>query len=249
MPLSLHRTPALLRNIYRTSISTTCLQLSTPTIHLKTPSITNPYTTMAPTPPSALTSGPTPIVISGPSGSGKSTILTRLFKEYPSKFGFSISHTTRAPRAGEQNGREYHFVTPETFASLVESSSFVEHATFSGNSYGTSIAAISAIAEQNKTCILDIEMEGVKQVANHPTFPRPKFLFLAPPSLEVLEERLRGRGTDGEDAVRKRLEQARREMEWARSGEAPHDRVVVNEDLEKAYGEVREFVLGEEKKD
>ncbi|KAF2138083.1 uncharacterized protein K452DRAFT_234959 [Aplosporella prunicola CBS 121167] len=185
-----------------------------------------------------------PIVISGPSGAGKSTILNRLFKEYPDKFGFSVSHTTRAPRAGEQDGREYHFTTRENFEAMIASHAFVEHAQFGGNCYGTSIATIQDIAAKDRTCILDIEMEGVKQVANHPTFPRPRFLFLSPPSVEVLEQRLRGRATDKEEAILKRLEQAKNEMEFARVG-GIHDKIVVNDDLEKAYQEVKEFIVGE----
>lgn len=109
--------------------------------------------------PTDTTSTLRPIVISGPSGSGKSTMLTRLFEEYPSRFGFSVSHTTRAPRVGEQDGREYHFVTKEQFLDLVEKKGFVEHAQFGGNHYGTSIKAVEDIAEKGRTCILDIEME------------------------------------------------------------------------------------------
>lgn len=100
-----------------------------------------------------------PIVISGPSGAGKSTILKRLFDEYPDKFGFSISHTTRQPRAGEQNGREYHFVAKEEFERLIGEKKFIEHAQFGGNYYGTSIKAVEDIAEKGRVCILDIEME------------------------------------------------------------------------------------------
>ncbi|KAF2636063.1 guanylate kinase [Massarina eburnea CBS 473.64] len=188
----------------------------------------------------------TPIVISGPSGAGKSTILKRLFDEYPDRFGFSISHTTRGPRAGEENGREYHFVTKEEFEALVEKKGFVEHAQFGGNCYGTSVKAVQDIAEKGRVCILDIEMEGVKQVANHPTFPRPRFLFLSPPSKEVLEQRLRGRATDKEEAILKRLKQAEAEMDFAKSPEAPHDKVIVNDDLDKAYGEVRDFIVGKD---
>ncbi|KAF2085938.1 guanylate kinase [Saccharata proteae CBS 121410] len=186
-----------------------------------------------------------PIVISGPSGSGKSTILNRLLAEYPDRFGFSISHTTRNPRGGEQDGREYHFVTKDQFEDLVKEGGFVEHAQFGGNCYGTSVKAVKDIAERGRVCILDIEMEGVKQVANHATFPRPRFLFLSPPSLEILEQRLRGRATDSEDAIQKRLKQAAVEMEFAKSG-GIHDKVVVNDDLEKAYSEVKEFIVGGE---
>ncbi|KAH7389314.1 P-loop containing nucleoside triphosphate hydrolase protein [Phaeosphaeria sp. MPI-PUGE-AT-0046c] len=198
---------------------------------------------MAPTDTSAVERNRA-IVISGPSGTGKSTILKRLFEEYPDKFGFSISHTTRGPRAGEQDGREYYFVKKEEFLDLVSNKGFIEHAQFGDNHYGTSIEAVNDIAEKGRICILDIEMEGVKQVANHPTFPRPRFLFLSPPSMEILEQRLRSRATDKEEAILKRLKQAKNEMDFANSGEAPHDKVVVNDDLDKAYQEVKEFIVG-----
>ncbi|KAF9693701.1 hypothetical protein EKO04_008320 [Ascochyta lentis] len=174
---------------------------------------------MAPTPSTRA------IVISGPSGAGKSTILKRLFDEYPDRFGFSVSHTTRSPRGGERDGVEYHFVTKEEFNELVEKKGFVEHATFGSNSYGTS---------------------GVKQVANHPTFPRPRFLFLSPPSMDILEKRLRGRATDKEADILKRLNQAKVEMEFANSPEAPHDKIVVNDDLDKAYQEAKAFIVGDD---
>ncbi|KAF2840624.1 guanylate kinase [Patellaria atrata CBS 101060] len=183
-----------------------------------------------------------PIVISGPSGSGKSTILKKLFEEFPDRFGFSVSHTTRAPRAGEVDGREYHFTTPSAFTALVDAGGFIEHATFGGNMYGTSIQAVEDIAKEGKICILDIEMEGVKQVASHANFPRPRFLFLQPPSVEILEQRLRGRATDSEEAIQKRLKQAEVEMEFARSG-GIHDKIVVNDDLDTAYKEARDFII------
>ncbi|KAF1937554.1 guanylate kinase [Clathrospora elynae] len=188
----------------------------------------------------------TPIVISGPSGAGKSTILKRLFDDYPNKFGFSISHTTRGPRGSEKDGVEYYFVSKEEFLALVDKKGFVEHAQFGGNHYGTSVKAVNDIAEKGQICILDIEMEGVKQVANHPTFPRPRFLFLQPPSMGILEKRLRSRATDKEEAIVKRLHQAQVEMDFAHSGQAPHDKIVVNDDLDKAYKEVKEFIVGDE---
>jgi guanylate kinase len=118
---------------------------------------------MAPTDPVSVSkdalSTNQPIVISGPSGAGKSTILKRLFDEFPGKFGFSISHTTRGPRGNEQDGKEYYFVTKEEFLDLVEKKGFVEHAQFGGNYYGTSVKAVNDIAERGQVCILDIEME------------------------------------------------------------------------------------------
>lgn len=102
----------------------------------------------------------TPIVISGPSGAGKSTILKRLFDEFPDKFGFSVSHTTRGPRGSEKDGVEYNFVTKEEFLDLVDKKGFVEHAQFGSNHYGTSIKAVNDIAEKGRICVLDIEMEA-----------------------------------------------------------------------------------------
>lgn len=148
--------------------------------------------------------------------------------------------TTRAPRAGEQDGREYHFVSRETFLSLVAENGFIEHAEFSGNFYGTSVAAVKAIAEQQRICILDIEMEGVKQVKR--TDLNARFVFIAPPSLEELERRLRGRGTETEESVQRRLAQAKKELEFAKEP-GVHDRVIVNDDLERAYQELRDWVV------
>ncbi|KAL9011658.1 MAG: hypothetical protein Q9173_003518 [Seirophora scorigena] len=183
---------------------------------------------------------PRPVVISGPSGSGKSTILKRLFAAHPDTFGFSVSHTTRLPRPTEQHGREYNFTTKEAFLNLVYEDGFIEHAQFGGNHYGTSVKAVKDVAEKGRICVLDIEMEGVKQVKK--TDLNARFLFLSPPSIEVLEQRLRGRGTEDEFSLRKRLEQAEKEMAFSME-EGAHDRVVVNDDLERAYEEVEKWVV------
>nr|POF16564.1 guanylate kinase [Quercus suber] len=190
--------------------------------------------TMAPT------VSPRPIVVSGPSGSGKSTLLGRLFKEYPDRFGFSISHTTRAPRGQEQDGVEYNFVTREVFQKMIDEGGFIEHAQFGSNMYGTSVQAVKSVAEKGKNCILDIEMEGVKQVKK--TDLNARFLFLQPPSVEILEQRLRGRGTDKEEAIKERLAQATNEIEFSKTP-GVHDKIIINDDLEKAWQEFRDFCV------
>ncbi|KAG0640766.1 P-loop containing nucleoside triphosphate hydrolase protein [Tuber brumale] len=190
--------------------------------------------------PTPVPTNPPPIVLSAPSGTGKSTLLTRLFATHPKTFGFSVSHTTRKPRSGEVPGVDYHFVTPEIFESLIAKEAFIEHTRFSGNYYGTSIEAVKAVAEEGRVCVLDIEMEGVKQVKR--TDLGAKFVFLKPPSLEVLKSRLEGRGTETEESLRKRLERAKVELEFA---EVPgvHDKVIVNENLDKAYEELEGYIL------
>ncbi|KAF8474942.1 P-loop containing nucleoside triphosphate hydrolase protein [Kalaharituber pfeilii] len=180
------------------------------------------------------------IVVSGPSGTGKSTLLKRLFAQHPDTFGFSVSHTTRAPRDGELDGVQYHFTTPENFRDLIAQKAFIEHAQFSSNYYGTSKQAVADVASKGRVCILDIEMEGVKQVR---TSGLPaKFIFIKPPSIEVLKARLEGRGTESSSSLQKRLDQAIKELEYA---ELPgsHDKIIVNDDLEKCYTEFYNYIL------
>ncbi|KAI5791369.1 P-loop containing nucleoside triphosphate hydrolase protein [Pyronema domesticum] len=186
-------------------------------------------------------SNPPVIVLSGPSGTGKSTLLKRLFADHPESFGFSVSHTTRGPRAGETDGVEYHFVTPEKFQELVAENAFIEHATFAGRSYGTSIAAVKDVTKQGRACILDIEMEGVKQVKNSDL--NAKFVFVQPPSVEELEKRLRGRGTETEEAIQKRLSAAIKELDFA-AIPGTHDKIIINDDLERAYKELDDYIMG-----
>lgn len=123
---------------------------------------------------------------------------------------------------------------------MIGEGEFIENAQFGDNMYGTSFKAVEIVHSKGRTCILDIEMEGVKQIQKSDL--KCKFLFLQPPSVEVLEQRLRGRATDKEEAIQKRLAQAKNEMEYAKTG--VHDKIVVNDDLEKAYQEVKEFCVG-----
>ncbi|KAI3661413.1 hypothetical protein MP638_003886 [Amoeboaphelidium occidentale] len=182
---------------------------------------------------------PRPLVIAGPSGSGKSTLLKRLFADYPDAFGFSVSHTTRKPRPGEVNGKDYFFTDVDTFVKEVNEGKFVESAVYGGNHYGTSKAAIKAVAENHKICILDIDRRGVQSIKK--TDMNANYLFIRPPSVEVLEERLRKRGTETEESLKKRMEEMKGEMEYA-SQPGAYDVVIVNDDLERTYDEFKRYV-------
>lgn len=154
--------------------------------------------------------GPRPLVICGPSGSGKSTLLKKLMEEYPDTFGFSVSHTTRKARPGEEEGVHYFYVSRDELELRVQANEFLETAEFSGNLYGTSIAAVEQVQAAGKVCVLDIEMEGVKQIKN--SHLNGLYVFIEPPSIEELERRLKGRGTETEQSMKLRLDTARQEI-------------------------------------
>ncbi|TEB21790.1 guanylate kinase [Coprinellus micaceus] len=184
-----------------------------------------------------------PLVLSGPSGVGKSTLLQRLFAEFPDKFGFSVSHTTREPRPNEVHSQHYFFVSRDEFRNLLAQKAFLEHAEFSGNLYGTSFATVRGIHDQGRRCILDIEAQGVRQIKN--TDLDPVYCFISPPSLSSLRARLTGRGTETEASVQKRLTTALKEIEYAKQPNV-HDLVIVNDDLDRAYELFKKVALGEE---
>ncbi|KAF7882430.1 uncharacterized protein EAF02_005793 [Botrytis sinoallii] len=173
---------------------------------------------MSPIPPTT-----NPIIISGPSGVGKGTLYSRLLANHPSLFTTSISHTTRAPRPGEQRDVDYYYVSMEEFEAMIAAGDFVEHAKFGGI--------------------------GRKQIhALTPPFPA-RYVFISPPSTaelspyQVLEKRLRGRGTEKEESIQKRLEQAKLELEYSKK-EGLHDKIIVNDDLEVAYKELEDYIFG-----
>jgi len=182
-----------------------------------------------------------PLVLCGPSGSGKSTLIKKLTAEFKDCFGFSVSHTTRSPRAGEKDGVDYHYVSRTTMEQLVMDGGFIEHAVFSGNMYGTSRAAVEKVASSGKICILDIDVQGVKLIKESDLVD-PTYVFIKPPSREALEARLRARRTESAESLSKRLAAAEAEMVY---GETPgnFDLVIVNDELEKAYSELRCFMI------
>lgn len=182
---------------------------------------------------------PRPLVLCGPSGSGKSTLLKRLMEEYSDCFGFSVSHTTRKPRTGEINGREYHFVDRYTMEAAIANGEFIESAEYSGNLYGTSKKSVKDVLDANKICVLDIDVQGVKAI--RATELKPKCVFIKPPSLGVLEQRLRDRGTESQGSLQKRLAVAQKEMEFA-SEPGNFDVVIVNDNLAVAYQQLKDFI-------
>lgn len=181
--------------------------------------------------------GPRPVVLSGPSGAGKSTLLKMLMKEFDGVFGFSVSHTTRKPRPGEVNGKDYHYVTREAMQAGIDRGEFIESAVFSGNMYGTSKAAVQDVQAKNLICILDIDMQGVRNIKR--TDLNPIYISIQPPSLEVLEKRLRDRKTESEESLQRRLHIAKVDM---KSSEDPgmFDLIIINDELNVAYGQLKE---------
>ncbi|KAF4948954.1 hypothetical protein FGADI_9238 [Fusarium gaditjirri] len=180
-----------------------------------------------------------PIVVSGPSGVGKGTLIQRLMGDHPSIFSLAVSHTTRKPRPGESEGVAYFFCSAIEFQAMIRQNGFLEHTCFSGNYYGTSKQAIARLRTEGLTPILDIEMEGVKTIQSSGLEAR--YVFVKPPSLEILENRLRSRGTEDETSISKRLSQAQLELEFAGTG--AHDIIIVNDDLDKAYRQLEDFAF------
>eukprot|EP00624_Nannochloropsis_granulata_P006866 evm.model.NODE_5305_length_5535_cov_19.917976.1 len=195
-----------------------------------------------------------PLIITGPSGVGKGTLIRRLLGEYPARFGFSCSHTTRGPRPGEQHGIDYFFTTREKLQAEIDAGKFLEHATVHNNLYGTSFDAVREVQDDGKICVLDIDVQGVLSVKKAAARGlvhdlRPIFVFISPPSLEVLEKRLRGRETEKEEDVVRRLGNARRELEYG-CAKGNFDKIVVNGEFDEAYrdlvGYIEKTYYGEE---
>ncbi|OQX19429.1 MAG: guanylate kinase [Desulfobulbaceae bacterium A2] len=178
-------------------------------------------------------------VVSAPSGAGKSTLLGRVMPLLPA-LGFSVSHTTRAPRPGEQSGREYHFVSRDEFLALRDQqpAGFLEWAEVHGNLYGTSRAEVEGRLAAGQDVILDIDVQGARQLRG--LLPAV-FIFIAPPSAEELSRRLRGRGTEAEETVRLRLANARQEL----LAVPEYDYLVVNESLDAAADQLHAIILAE----
>mmetsp|Transcript_39357 Transcript_39357/g.116674 ORF Transcript_39357/g.116674 Transcript_39357/m.116674 type:complete len:272 (-) Transcript_39357:281-1096(-) len=159
--------------------------------------------------------GPHPLVICGPSGVGKSVLIKKLREVFPDGFGFSVSSTTRGPRPGEEDGKDYHFTDMETMKKACEEGKFIEYAHVHGNMYGTSREAVEKVRSEGKVCILDIDVQGAKNIYDSQVWPNTRFIFINPPSREELERRLRGRGTETEEKIMMRLNNSLAEIDFS----------------------------------
>lgn len=177
-------------------------------------------------------------IIAGPSGVGKGTIIKTLFAKQDHLY-FSVSATTRSPRPGEEDGVHYHFISREQFQQWIQEDAFLEHAEYIGNCYGTPKKYVDEAMERGDDVILDIEVQGAELV--HSKRPDTVRIFIVPPSLEELERRLTGRGTERAEVVQERLRRAREEFAFAKN----YDYIVINNTLEEAVEEIRAIIRAE----
>jgi guanylate kinase len=175
------------------------------------------------------------LVITGPSGVGKGTLIERLLERIP-ELELSVSATTREPRPGEEDGRDYHFLTDAEFERRVESGDFLEHAAYSGHRYGTLREAVEGRLAEGRSVVLEIEVQGARQV--RAAMPEAALIFIAPPDPAALRRRLEGRGTDSPEAIERRLRTAELELE----AQVEFPDVIVNDDVQKAAAELEGLV-------
>jgi guanylate kinase len=176
------------------------------------------------------------IVISAPSGAGKTTLCQMLLRDFP-ELELSISSTTRGPRGSEQHGKEYFFLSREAFERDIQEGHFAEWAIVHGNYYGTSKKVVEHCFGNGKSVLLDIDVQGAESIRK--AYPdRSLLVFISPPNMEILEARLRARGTETEAAIQKRLNNSKQEMEKAKV----FDHVIVNDQLDRAYLELKRLL-------
>ncbi len=176
------------------------------------------------------------IVLTGPSGVGKGTLLKSLIARHPQLY-LSVSMTTRQPRLGEMEGRDYYFTTVAKFQQMITAGQFLEWAEYAGNFYGTPKQPVLEAIEQGKTVVLEIELQGARQIANN--FPEALRIFILPPSIAILEQRIRARDLDDPAAIAKRLERAKQEL----AAVSEFDWQIVNDDLGEALQKIEAAIF------
>ena len=181
-------------------------------------------------------------VVSGFSGSGKGTLMKELLKKYPDTYALSISATTRAPREGEEDGREYFFISREEFEKMIAKDELIEYARYVENYYGTPRGYVEEQMKQGKDVILEIEIQGALKVKK--AFPDTLLLFVTPPSAGELQSRLIGRGTETMDVIRSRMNRACEEAE----GMELYDYLIINDDLDACVEEMHSIIRGEHRR-
>lgn len=177
-------------------------------------------------------------IVSAPSGAGKTTLLKRVMDYFPN-IKFSISYTTRPPRPGERDGKDYHFISPQRFQQMVKEKAFAEWAEVLGNRYGTPLDSIREIRSQGIDLVLDIDSQGARQIKER--FNGGVFIFILPPSLEALKQRLKARGGDEQEVIEFRVAKARDEMKQA----VWYNYFVINDNFEEAVEQLKSIIIAE----
>lgn len=176
------------------------------------------------------------VVVSGFSGAGKGTLMKALLQAHGEQYALSVSATTRAPREGEEHGREYFFVSREVFEQMIREDALIEHACYVGNYYGTPKSYVLEQMESGRDVILEIEIQGALKVKER--FPDTLLLFVTPPSAAELENRLRGRGTETDEVIRSRLKRAAEEAEFMEK----YEYILINDDLDTCVREMHGLI-------
>jgi guanylate kinase len=177
-------------------------------------------------------------IVSAPSGAGKTTLLKRVMDYFPN-IKFSISYTTRPPRPGERDGKDYHFISPQRFQQMVKEKAFAEWAEVLGNRYGTPLDSIREIRSQGIDLMLDIDSQGARQIKER--FNGGVFIFILPPSLEALKQRLKARGGDEQEVIEFRVSKARDEMKQA----VWYNYFIINDNFEEAVEQLKSIIIAE----
>lgn len=182
------------------------------------------------------------VVVSGFSGAGKGTMMKRLLEKYPETYALSVSATTRAPRPGEADGREYFFVSTEEFEAMIAKNELIEHARYVNHYYGTPSGYVQKQREAGRDVLLEIELQGALQIRER--YPEAILIFVAPPSADELKRRLTGRGSETAEVIAARLNRALEEAEYMEA----YDYLLINDDLEICVEELHRLIAGQHRK-